>query len=128
MQIRRREVLLGGSAVALSACLAKPAAEAADLILHNGQVLTVDPKFSKASSVAVRNGLIVAVGGPEVLDSWRAASTIDLAGRTLMPGFIDCHCHIYSLAPRAIEPATVKSIAELEEVLSAKAQQSGTGE
>lgn len=128
MQIGRREVLLGGSAALVAACQGKPAAQAADLILHGGQVLTVDAKFAKASTVAVKDGRIAAVGGPELLDAWSAPTRIDLAGRTLMPGFNDTHVHIYSLSPRAIEPDKVKSIAELQDRLRTKAAELGKDE
>jgi predicted amidohydrolase YtcJ len=128
MRIGRRELLLGGSAALVAGCQPKPAAEAADLILHGGQVLTVDAKFAKATAVAVKDGKFVAVGGPEILDAFQAPERIDLAGRTLMPGFTDAHVHIYSLAPRAIEPDKVKSIAELQDVIRAKAQELGKGE
>ncbi len=130
MKLGRRTVLLGGSA-ALLGCTAQsksPAAALADLILFNGQILTVDPRFSVRSALAVKDGKILAVGGPEILDAFEAANRIDLAGRTLMPGFNDTHVHIYSLSPRAIEPDKVKSIAELKDVLRAKARELGRGE
>ena len=131
MRLGRREVLLGGSA-ALASAYAAPVraapAPTADMIFHGGQVLTVDPKFRKASVVAVKDGKIAAVGGPELLKAWSAATTIDLAGRTLMPGFNDAHVHIYAIAPRAIEPDKTKSIAELQDVLRAKAASLGKGE
>jgi predicted amidohydrolase YtcJ len=129
MRIGRREVLLGGSAALAAACSPqKRPGQAADLILHGGQVLTVDAKFAKATAVAVKDGRIAAVGGPELLDAWSAPAKIDLAGRTLMPGFNDAHVHIYSLSPRAIEPDKVKSIAELQDRLRAKAVELGKGE
>jgi predicted amidohydrolase YtcJ len=128
MRIGRRELLLGGSAALAAACQGKPAGQAADMIFHGGQVLTVDPKFTKANAIAVKDGRIVAVGGSELLQAWSSPNTVDLAGRTLMPGFNDAHVHIYSLSPRAIEPDKVKSIAELQEVLRAKAAQLGKGE
>jgi hypothetical protein len=129
MRMERRTLLLAGSA-ALLGCgpQAKKAGAAADLILFNGQVLTIDPGFSVRSAVAVKGGKILAVGGPEILGNFQAPEMIDLAGRTLMPGFIDAHVHIYSLSPRAIEPDKVKSIAELQEVIRAKAQELGKGE
>lgn len=129
MRVGRREVLLGGTAALVSACAPqKKAGQAADLILHGGQVLTVDAKFSTATAVAVKDGRIAAVGGAELLDAWSAPEVVNLAGRTLMPGFNDTHVHIYSLSPRAIEPDKVKSIAELQDVLRAKAKELGKGE
>lgn len=128
MELGRRDLLMGGSALLLAACNSRGGQAEADLILHGGQVLTVDAKFSTASAVAVKDGRIAAVGGAELLDNWKSPRLVDLAGRTLMPGFNDTHVHIYSLSPRAIEPEKVKSIAELQEVLRAKAAALGKGE
>jgi predicted amidohydrolase YtcJ len=61
----------------------------ADLILHNGKILTVDPKFSIAQAVAVKDGRITAVGASNaVLTKERGASTrlVDLGGKTVLPG------------------------------------------
>jgi predicted amidohydrolase YtcJ len=128
MRVGRRDVLLGGSALLFGGCNVRGPQSEADLILHGGQVLTVDAKFSTASAVAVKGGRIAAVGGAELLENWKAPKIVDLAGRTLMPGFNDTHVHIYSLSPRAIEPDKVKSIAELQDVLRAKAAALGKGE
>lgn len=43
--------------------------------------------------VLVEDGTITAVGGPD-LAAPSGARTVDLAGRTLMPGLIDCHVHV----------------------------------
>ncbi len=129
MRVGRREVLLGGSAALLAGCgPQKAAAQPVDMILHGGKVLTVDQKFSVASALAVKDGKILAVGGPELLETYSSTNTVNLAGRTLMPGFTDSHVHIYSLSPRAIEPDKVKSIAELQDVIREKAKQLGKGE
>jgi predicted amidohydrolase YtcJ len=70
-------------------------AQQVDTILVNGKVLTVDPQFSVRSALAVREGRIVAVGSDP--DVRRLASpktrTIDLQGRTVIPGLIDSHMH-----------------------------------
>ena len=71
------------------------APEAADLVLINGGIYTVDADRSWAEAAATRNGLIVAVGdnseievliGPET-------RTIDLTGKMALPGFHDAHVH-----------------------------------
>jgi predicted amidohydrolase YtcJ len=60
-----------------------------------GKVLTVDAGFSVADSVLVQGARIVAVGDSALrARAGRKASIIDLAGRTLLPGFIDTHGHI----------------------------------
>lgn len=103
-------------------------AEQADLLLINGKVLTVDKDFSVRSAVAVKDGKVAAVGGPELAKDWTAPRTIDLKGRTLMPGFIDTHLHLISVSPRSVEPAKARSIAELGQMVAAKAKALGPGE
>jgi predicted amidohydrolase YtcJ len=67
----------------------------ADLILHNGKIVTADPKFTIAQAVAIKDGRITAVGGNNAVLKERGANTrmIDLAGKTVLPGLIDAHVH-----------------------------------
>ena len=57
---------------------ASPTRKAADLLLYNGHVLTVDAQDSVKSAVAVVKGKIVAVGGEELRGQYSAAKEIDL--------------------------------------------------
>ncbi|MEL0254313.1 MAG: amidohydrolase family protein, partial [Novosphingobium sp.] len=107
--------------------LAAPAQQA-DLLLVNGKVITVDKAFAIRSAVAVKDGRIAAVGGRELTRRWKAPRTIDLKGRTLMPGFIDDHLHLISLSPRSVEPAKARSIAEIGAMVATKAKALGPGE
>jgi predicted amidohydrolase YtcJ len=70
-------------------------ARAAELLLVNGSVHTVDPSLPTATVVAVRDGRIVAVGGDDVARDLRGprTETIDVHGRTVLPGFQDAHAH-----------------------------------
>ncbi|MBX9773518.1 MAG: amidohydrolase family protein [Xanthobacteraceae bacterium] len=70
-------------------------AQAPDLILHNGKIVTVDSGFSIASAVAIRGDRIVAVGTDEDVRKLAGPATrqSDLAGRTVIPGLIDNHLH-----------------------------------
>ena len=71
----------------------------ADLILFNGTFYTVDESFSTAEAVAIRGGLIKAVGTTkEILGDYDALQKIDLKGKPVYPGFIDAHCHFYGYA------------------------------
>jgi len=74
----------------------------ADLILHNAKVLTVDNSFSVAEAVAVRGNQIAGVGSNADVLALRGPDTqvIDLKGRTVVPGLIDTHRHMYSYAER----------------------------
>ncbi len=69
-----------------------------DLILHNGRVLT-QAAPAVATAILVRDGRVAAVG--DSADVTRAASAgsprIDLAGRTVVPGFNDAHAHIWKI-------------------------------
>lgn len=72
--------------------LAQSAGDRADLILHNGQIHTPDGWHS---AVAVRDGVILAVGDDATALSLRETDTrvIDLAGATVLPGLHDLHVH-----------------------------------
>ena len=90
MSIRTRPLL---ALVAFAHILA---AANADLILHNGKIVTVDPQFSIRQAVAIQGNRITAVGdSAAVLSAERGPWTnvIDLEGRTVLPGLIDSHVH-----------------------------------
>ncbi|WP_329439542.1 amidohydrolase [Streptomyces canus] len=66
----------------------------ADLVLTGGPVHTVDPARSRATAVAVRDGRIAAVGHDEVRELiGPRTEVVDLAGKSLLPGFQDAHVH-----------------------------------
>ena len=69
----------------------------ADLILHNGKVVTVDKKFTVHQAIAVQGGKVLKVGSnADVLKTKGAATeVIDLQGKTVLPGLIDSHTHIF---------------------------------
>ena len=123
----KRMLLVWAAAMAIGAGV-QARAETADLVLHDGQVLTVDPKFDIASAVAIRHGRIVAVGGEGIVKRFKAAQVIDLHGRTLMPGFMDTHLHIMGRSHRDIDISKAHSIAELQDLIRAKAKALGPGE
>src|SRR6266540_6531999 len=75
--------------------LAPAFAQDADTILVNGKVITVDAQSSTREALAVRDGIIVAVGRSADIRKLAGArtKTIDLQGRTVIPGLIDSHRH-----------------------------------
>src|SRR5262245_5520039 len=75
-------------------CATASAADA-DLILHNGKVVTVDQAFSVRQAVAVQDGKIVRVGADADVMALRGPKTevIDLGGKMVLPGLIDSHVH-----------------------------------
>jgi predicted amidohydrolase YtcJ len=68
----------------------------ADVLLTNAVVRTVDPALPEADTVAVRDGRIAWVGTWNGVPAWAAEAVqiVDLAGRTLLPGFVDAHNHV----------------------------------
>ena len=113
----------GSSALAGSAHLeaAQRGGPAADLLLTNGRF--VDGRGMVGSALSIRTGRIVGVGEARALGP--ATRTIDLGGRTVIPGLFDAHVH-YTRAgvnpgyeARRIERAF--SIAELQEAIAKRA-------
>jgi predicted amidohydrolase YtcJ len=86
-------------ALLLGACAAGPREEAADLVLRNGHIVTVDDARPEAEAVAIRGHTIVAVGTNEEIAPWvgRRTRVIDLEGRLAIPGFIEGHGHFMGL-------------------------------
>jgi len=68
---------------------------AADLIIQNARVWTVDSSHPEAEAVAILGDRIVAVGTSAQVDAWRGPHTrvVDAAGKRLLPGFNDAHVH-----------------------------------
>ncbi len=101
---------------------------AADLILKNANVVTVDPGQPAAELVAVKGDRILLVGGKESLDSVRGTKTrvIDCQGKTVVPGFNDAHCHIFSFLRKLLSidlsPSSVSSISNIKAAIHQKAQ------
>jgi predicted amidohydrolase YtcJ len=103
MQFRRNSLALLIAALSVLIAPSRLAAQQApDLILHNGKILTVDADFSIAQAVAITGQRITAVGSnTDVLASAGPQTRkIDLKGRTVTPGLMDTHRHMYSYAER----------------------------
>ncbi len=96
----------------------------ADLLLANGVVHTMDPARPRARSVACRDGRI------ESLDETPAARrTIDLKGRTVVPGFIDAHAHLldYGRQKRELDLSGVTTTEELVRRAAGRAKERPAG-
>ena len=68
----------------------------ADLVLRGGNIITVDAQGSLHEAVAIVGNRIAAVGSNQDIELWIGSSTevIELAGKSLLPGFIDAHNHV----------------------------------
>jgi len=105
----------------------------ADLLLTNGNVLTMDPDRPRARSVGISNGRVVAVGsessGP---DGVQAREVADLRGATLLPGFHDAHNHMawygLSLGEADLRPEVTPTLDDLYRAVAAQAAATAPGD
>ncbi|MBT9470406.1 MAG: amidohydrolase family protein [Pseudomonadota bacterium] len=113
-----------------------PAALPADTVYVHGVVITVDDAHPKAQAVAVRDGKILAVGSDAQIKALKGPATrvVDLAGKTMVPGFVDGHSHIadavmgWNLADLSPPPVgTVHDIAGLQAAMRAALAKPGDG-
>ncbi|MEE9518353.1 MAG: amidohydrolase [Candidatus Adiutricales bacterium] len=107
----------------------------ADLLLTNGNVMTMDPSRLRAGSVAIRSNRILAAGEADELAIFKTSHTqvIDLAGKTVLPGFIDAHLHFRALAEKLVTldlspNAGIRSISDIKEKIQAHSQNFPKGE
>jgi predicted amidohydrolase YtcJ len=99
MTFARRGVLQGLAAAAAlrpDAAWSQAVNEAADLVLLNGRITTLDPALAEARALAIRDGRVLAVGdaGEVTRAAAPGAATIDLGGRRVIPGLNDSHTHL----------------------------------
>jgi predicted amidohydrolase YtcJ len=102
------------------------AQEPADRIWSGGTILTMNDAAMWAEAVAEKDGLIVAVGAEDAVMAHKGPSTevIDLGGRTMLPGFVDAHGHVFmgglqALSANLLAPpdGQVTDIASLRQTL-----------
>ncbi|RJP14298.1 MAG: hypothetical protein C4520_21510 [Candidatus Abyssobacteria bacterium SURF_5] len=92
-----------------------------DLIFKNGNILTLDPQEKMASALAVKWGRIFRVGQNEDVLALGGSSTrvIDLAGKTLLPGFIDTHNHLsfYGYLVSSVDCRAASGITKIADII-----------
>jgi hypothetical protein len=99
-------------------------AEAGDLRLINGRIATMDAGSRVASEVTIQDGRVTAVGPVAGQPLGPCTKTIDLGGRTAVPGLIDNHNHIVLLGIRPgydTRLETAASIADVQAAIAARA-------
>ena len=95
-------------------------ADAPDLVILNGRVLTMDDKGTTGEAVAVRGGAILQVGTTAAIQALAGPATrvLDAAGGTVAPGFNDSHLHFLEGA-LGLGDADLSGLATLAEVQAA---------
>jgi hypothetical protein len=81
--------------LAFALCSFAQTGAAADFIIQNAHIWTVDPSRPEAEALAILGDRIVAVGSKLQVDAWRGPHTrvVNAAGKRLLPGFNDAHVH-----------------------------------
>jgi len=102
------------------------------IVLFNGNILTLDSQESRAEALAIGEGRILKVGKNQETESLSAEGwqSIDLQGKTVLPGFIDSHVHLLATALTAtgLNLSETRSIREILEKLAEKATKTPPGE
>ncbi|MCG7334997.1 amidohydrolase [Sporosarcina sp. ACRSM] len=108
--------------------------DSADLILINGNVITMDVKLPRANSIVIKKGEIIHVGTNEEGLKFKGEHTevMDLEGKTTLPGFIESHIHptIYGVYLLELDcrSQSVSSIDEILELISDSTKKVPVGE
>lgn len=128
MFLQRCTVAMSFIAALGAATAARQAAAPPDLLLLNGHVLTVDRTFSTAEAVAVSGERITAVGPTAELKRLAGPSTrtIDLGGRTLIPGLMDNHLHSAGGGP-GVDLSRARSLADVSAAIAARVKTTPAG-
>ncbi|MDZ4699937.1 MAG: amidohydrolase [Rhodothermales bacterium] len=108
-----------------------PAEPAADLVLTNGRIVSVDSLVPEARALAVRGDRIVALGTEEEIASYIGDSTqvIDLAGRLAIPGLIEGHGHFLGIgeAKMILDLTKARTWQEMVDMVAEAVQQAEPG-
>jgi predicted amidohydrolase YtcJ len=103
-----------------------------ELLLLNGNVMTMDPLLPRAEALAIAGGRLAAIGTTAEISRLAAGSArkVDLGGRTVVPGFVDAHAHPASagLSHLRSVDADLRSIAAIQQALRERATKTPKGE
>jgi predicted amidohydrolase YtcJ len=80
------------------------AADPASTVFVNGNIYTMDQRQAHAEAIAVKGDRIIFVGsnGDAKKFQTKGTRTVDLAGKTVVPGLTDSHCHIFGIGEREL--------------------------
>ncbi|MGC9946679.1 MAG: amidohydrolase [Bryobacteraceae bacterium] len=126
-RFERRVALAILLSVAVRAIPAQPPARpaAADSVVVNARIYTVNPQQPWAEALAIRDARILAVGGTREIDKYRGPHTrvIDAKGRLVLPAFTDCHIHFMqgSLGLLHVDLNGAATVREIQERVSSYA-------
>lgn len=91
----------------------------ADLVLKNGKIVTLNQHDDIVEAVAVRDGIIKAVGPARDLEAFidKGSTVIDLDGKTVTPGFVESHCHPSMAGLNLCFEVDMKQAASIDDII-----------
>ena len=92
-----------------------------DTIVINANVYTVNSEFDKAEAFAIKDGKFIEIGSSKAIqDKYASINVIDANGQTVVPGFIDAHCHFLGMGlnQQSVDLVGTKSFEEIVERIS----------
>jgi predicted amidohydrolase YtcJ len=128
MTVRSSVILLFASSLAMIATAAPGLAHdgdadrcagSRDVTLFNGRIHTLDARNSIVPSVTIKDGKFTAVGHPGPFGDGPCMRTIDLRGRTAVPGLVDNHNHFLLLGLRPGHDTRLETAASIADVQAA---------
>jgi predicted amidohydrolase YtcJ len=128
----RREFLGTIAGTAALAALPVADAEQPELLLHGGNIFTMNPREPRAQAVAIARGRLLAVGSDSDVSHLAGPLTkkIDLGGKTVLPGFIDAHSHPASAGVMHLRmvDCDLRSISAIQAAMRERAAKTPAGE
>jgi predicted amidohydrolase YtcJ len=109
---------IGILALAVTGCRKEAPVEPADLVLTNGNIVTMDKDFPRAEALAVKGDTVVAVGSEREIKKYidkKETKVIDLQGKLALPGFNDSHVHFID-GGQALMSISLDGVSSREEI------------
>ena len=103
----------------------------ADLLIRNANIITLDPRRPRASTLAISGGRITAIGETTEIETMAGdGPVLDLCGQTVVPGFIDSHVHFTwtGVRPFAVDLSLAHTTADVLDLVAARVATSAPGE
>ena len=107
---------MGKKVVILCLVLLSSCSDRVDLIVHNASIFSADESYNSYSSLAVKDGKFVYVGGDEIFSNYTSSNVINAQELPIYPGFIDSHAHFYDLGYYTNQ-VDLKNTNSLDEIL-----------
>ena len=111
---------------------ATPATAAADVVLRNGKIVTIDAASTVTEAIAISNDKIIAVGPDAAMAPHTGPATrvVDLKGKAVIPGITDGHAHMDREGLRNVFPSLgrVRSIRDIQDRIAELARGKKPGE